>query len=141
MVCAVRFGEFAVLGAEALAHLGVQVGAVDQLDLADALGLLGVVEQPDVGGDAGVVEHVGRQGDDGFDQVVLQQPAADLARAGLGAAGEERGAVEDDGCPAAAVVDGAHLGGEVLEEQHLAVADRRQPAGEPGVCAAVVVLG
>jgi hypothetical protein len=55
-----------------------------------------LLERIDVGRDAGVVEHVGRQGDDGLEQVAFEEVAADLALAGTGAAGEERGAVQDD---------------------------------------------
>ena len=101
--------ELAALGAEVLAHLGPERGAVDELDEAFAVGVLGVVEDPDVGGDAGVEEHVGRQRDDRLDQVVLQQPPADVGRAGLGGAVEQRRAVHDDAGPAAAVLGGAHL--------------------------------
>ena len=42
---------------------------------------LAVGQHPDIGGDAGVVEHVQRQGDDGFEPVVLDDPAADIALA------------------------------------------------------------
>src|SRR5256885_11903626 len=55
-------------------------------------GLL-VGKNPDVGGDAGVVEDVERQGDDGFEPVVLQHPAADVALALACIAGEQRRAV------------------------------------------------
>ena len=79
--------------AEGFAHLAVKVDAVDELHAALAVGGLFVGEDPDVGRDAGVVEHVGRQGDDGFEQVALEEVAADLALAGTGAAGEERGAI------------------------------------------------
>jgi hypothetical protein len=53
-----------------------------------------VGKDPDVGGDAGVVEHVGGQRDDGLDEVVLEQIAADFRLAGARAAGEERRAIE-----------------------------------------------
>jgi hypothetical protein len=68
-----------VLGADVAAHLGEVRGAVDELDLADPFGLLGVVEDPDVGGNAGVVEHVGWQRHDGVDQIVA--PAASAGSA------------------------------------------------------------
>ena len=47
-------------------------------------------EHPDVGRDAGVVEHVERQGDDRLEPVVLDDPAADVALALAGVAGEQR---------------------------------------------------
>src|SRR5690606_37698067 len=51
--------EVTALVAEALAHGRVHVGCIDELDLAPALGFLVVAKDPDVGGDAGVVEEVG----------------------------------------------------------------------------------
>ena len=62
---------------------------VDELHPAPAMLRLAVAQRPDVGSDAGVVEHVERQGDDGFQPVVLDDPAADVALALTGVAGEE----------------------------------------------------
>src|SRR3972149_2979180 len=70
---------------------------VEELALALAPLLLAVGDDPDVGADAGVVEHLLRQGDDGFEPVVLDDPLADVALARARAAGEERRAAEDDG--------------------------------------------
>ena len=56
-----------------------QNGSIDELDLALALRRLTVRQHPDVGGNAGVVEELFRQGDDGFEPVVLQNPAANFA--------------------------------------------------------------
>ena len=71
-------GEFLALLAEALAHLLPQLAGVDELDLAAAFGALAVGDDPEVGGDAGVVEELVGQRDDGFEPVVLDDPAADL---------------------------------------------------------------
>ena len=49
------------LGTEALAHLLVEMHAVDQLHLPLARRPLLVGENPDVGGNAGVIEHIGGQ--------------------------------------------------------------------------------
>ena len=103
-----------------------ELAGVDELDLALALRLLAVGEHPDVGGDAGVVEELVGQGDDGLQPVVLDDPAADVALAAAGVAGEERRAVEDDADAAAAVLGRAHLGEHVLEEEQRAVVDARQ---------------
>ena len=108
---------------------------VDELDLALALGFLAVGEHPDVGGDAGVVEELVGQGDDGLQPVVLDDPLADVALAAAGVAGEERRAVEDDADAAAAVLRRAHLGEHVLEEEQRAVVDARQPGAEAAVVA------
>src|ERR1035438_3283400 len=108
--------EFLALAAEALAHLLPEAAGVDEMDLAYTGGGLAVADDPDVGADAGVVEHVGGQPDDGLDQVVLQHVAADLAFARARAAGEEGRAIQDDAEAAAAVFGGAHLGNEVEQE-------------------------
>ena len=73
-----------------LAHLDPVLAGVDQLDLAPALGRLAVGHDPEVGGDPGVVEELVGQGDDGFEPVVLDDPAADLGLARASSAGEER---------------------------------------------------
>ena len=71
--------EFTVLLAEIAAQRLEPLRCVDQLHLATPrFGLL-VGQHPDVGGDAGVVEDVQRQGDDGFEPVVFQYPTADIA--------------------------------------------------------------
>ena len=93
--------KFAVLLAEVLAQRLEPLGRVDELHLALAVRGLPVGQHPDVGGDAGVVEEVERQRDDGFEPVVLDEPAADVALALARVAGEERRAVVDLGDAAA----------------------------------------
>ena len=85
-----------------------------------------LAKHPDVGADAGVVKKLLRQRDQGFEVIVLQDPAADLAFAGAGVAGEERRAVHDDADAAGPLVRVVHPAEHVLEEQELAVADPRQ---------------
>ena len=111
-------------------------------ELHDALAVVGLAvgEHPDVGGDAGVVEHVGGQRDDGLDQVVLQHVAADLGLAGAGAAGEQRRAVEHDADAAAAVLGRAHLAEQVQQEQQRAVRHARQAGAEAAAVALLLVL-
>ena len=120
-------------GAEALAHLPPEARCVDELHLALAMRGLAVGDDPDVGRDAGVVEHVGRQADDRLDQIVLQHVAPDFALARPRAAGEERRAVEHDAEAAAAVRRRAHLRDEMHEEQHRAVRHARQAGPEAAV--------
>ena len=76
-------------------------GGVYELDFASAVGGFAVGEHPDVGGDAGVVEHVQGQGDYGFKPVVFYDPATDVAFALAGVAGEEGASVVDFGYAAA----------------------------------------
>jgi hypothetical protein len=98
-----------------------------------SLGGLPVAQDPDVGGDAGVVEELLGEGDEGLEPVVLQDPAADLALAAAGVAGEQGRAVHDDGDPGAALLRRLHVVEHVLEEEELPVADpgraRLEPAG------------
>lgn len=77
----VRVAELTALGAKGFAHGLPEVDAVDELDAARAVGGLFVGEHPDVGGDARVVEHIGRERDNGFEQVGLQDVSADLGLA------------------------------------------------------------
>ncbi|MNE19640.1 hypothetical protein D3C80_1127280 [compost metagenome] len=65
-------GDVLAFAAEGFSHLGIMLAAVDQLHLALTRGNFVVAEYPHIGGNSGVVEHVRRQRDDGFDQVVLQ---------------------------------------------------------------------
>ena len=125
--------QLLALGAEALAHLLPETAGVDQLQPALAVGGFAVGDDPDIGRDAGVVEHVGRQADDRLDQIVLQQIAANLALAAARAAGEQRRAIEHDAEPAAAVLGRTHLGNQMQQKQERAIADARQAGTEPAI--------
>ena len=85
----VGVGQFAVLLAHVLAQRPEPRGRVDQLHLAAPVARLAVGQHPDIGGDAGVVEHAQRQGDDGFQPVILDDPAPHIAFAAAGIAGEQ----------------------------------------------------
>ncbi|MNR48146.1 hypothetical protein D3C85_1673450 [compost metagenome] len=93
------------------------LASVDQLHLALARSGFVVAEYPHIGGDAGVVEHVRRQRDDGFDQIVLQQVAANLRLTRTRAAGKPRRAVEDDTDARATVARVTHLADQVQQKQ------------------------
>ena len=84
-------------------------------------GGLFVSQQPDVGENAGVVEKLVGQHDDGVEPVVLQNPAADFALARAAVAIGEGRAVEDDGDAAAAFLGREHLGQHGLQEEQRAV--------------------
>lgn len=125
-------GDFAAFAAEALGHARPERVArgVHQHDLALVGGGFAVAEQPDVGADAGVVKNLLGQGDDGFDPVVFQNPAADFRLARARAAGEKRRTVEDDADVAWRFLRVVHPGDEVLQEKHLAIRPARQPGSE-----------
>jgi len=86
--------QLTVFLAEVFAERLEPLGRVDELDLALAVVGLAVGQHPDVGGDAGVIEEVERQGDDGLEPVVFDDPAADIALALTRVAGEEGESVE-----------------------------------------------
>ena len=65
----------------------MRIAGVDQQHLALTLGRFVVRQHPDIGGDAGVVEHVGGQAW-GIEQVVFEDIAADLALAAARSTGK-----------------------------------------------------
>ena len=66
------------LAAERFAHWRMHGGGVNQLHFAFAIPGFVVGQHPHVGADAGVVEQVVRQRDDGLKPVVFHDPAADF---------------------------------------------------------------
>lgn len=66
---------------------------MDEEHAALPVGGLGAVDDEDARRDPGAVEEVGREAEDGFDDVVFRQPLADPP---LGAAAEEDAVGEDD---------------------------------------------
>ena len=69
--------------------------AVDQLNVALPMFRLPVCQEPHISGDAGVVEHVERQCDDGLQPVVLDDPAPDVTLTLSGVPGEKGTSVVD----------------------------------------------
>ncbi len=114
--------KFAVLFAHVFPQRAEPLGGIDELDFALAVLWLAIGEHPDVGGDAGVVEEIERQGDDGLQPVVLDDPAADVALALPGIAGEEGRAIVHLGDAAAQRGVVLHLAEHVGQEEHLAIA-------------------
>ena len=81
--------KLTALVTEVLAKWSVPFCGIDQLHLAPAMLGLAIGDHPYVSGDTRVIEHVERQGDDGLEPVVLDDPAADVAFALSGVASEE----------------------------------------------------
>ena len=98
--------DFVFLIAETLTEFVEDLAGIDELYFALALCAFVLGQYPDVGGDPGVVEQAYRQGNDGLDEVLFEQPSADLALTGGYSTGVEWTAVLDDGGPA---VLGIHL--------------------------------
>ena len=120
------------------------VARVQELDLALTTLLLAIGDDPDVGADAGIVEHLLGQGDDGLKPVVLDDPLANVALSRSCPAGKERRAAEDDGEPGSVLVfrrpHEFELIDHVLQKEQRAVVHARQPGAEAAVEAALVVL-
>ena len=133
-------GDLAALGTQALAQRRPERRGVDELNLAAAHGPFAVRNHPDVGRDSRVVEELLGQRDQGFEQVVLEDPAANLALAAAGVAGEERRAVHDDRHSRPALGRPLDVRHHVQQEQELAVADPRQARPEASGGATVVFV-
>src|SRR5690606_2966605 len=97
------------LRAQALPHLLPHSAGVDQLHLALAVLRLAVGDDPDVGADARVVEHVSGEADDRLQQVILDHVPANLALAAPRAASEQGRPVEHDTEPTATILCWPHL--------------------------------
>src|SRR5207253_1229950 len=93
-----------------------------ELHLALSMLRLAVRKYPDVRGDAGVVEDVERQRNDGLQPVVLQNPSPNVALSLAGVAGKERGPVVHLCDPASAWSLVLHLGELVYKKHQLPVA-------------------
>ncbi len=109
--------EFAVLFAKILAQRFEPLRGVDQLNVALAVLGLAIGQYPDVGRDAGVVEHIERQRDDGFEPVVLDDPAANVTFALSGLTCEERRSVVDFSNAAAERRLAVHLADHIGQKQ------------------------
>ena len=126
----VRIGHPVALVAEGFRLFLELLAGVDDHHAPTMAGRLFVSQQPDVGEDAGVVEKLVGQHDDGVEPVVLQNPAADLALAGTAVAVGEGRAVEDDGDAAATLLRWLHLGQHGLQGK--AARRRSHAACRPG---------
>ena len=126
-------GDVVALGADALAAGFKAVAGVNELYLACTVGGLILTEHPDVGGDAGVHEHIGGKLDDAVQPVVFQNILPDVAGAAAGIAAEQRRAVLDNGHLALV----CQLGKAVQHKKLLTIADlgqtgRKTPHLAPG---------
>ena len=118
----VSIREFTILLAEIAAQRLEPATCIDQLHFVTTrFGFL-VGQHPDIGGDAGVVENVERQGDDGLQPVVLQHPTADVTLALACIAGEQRGAIMNQRDAAAQRRVVFHLLQLIHQEHELSVA-------------------
>ena len=115
-------GDVVALSADALAARLEAVAGVDELHLARAAVRLVFAEHPDIGGDAGVHEHIGGKLDDAVQPVVFEDVLPDVAGAAACIAAEQGRAVLDNGHFAAV----CQLGQAVQHKQLLAVADLGQ---------------
>lgn len=119
-------GDVVALGADALAAGLKAVAGVNELHLACTVGGLILAEHPDIGGNAGVHEHIGGKLDDAVQPVVFQNILPDVAGPAAGIAAEQGRAVLDNGH--LAIV--CQLGKTVQHKKLLSIADLGQTGGE-----------
>ena len=119
-------GNVVALGADALAAGLKAVAGVNELHLARAVGGLILAEHPDVGGDAGIHEHIGGKLDDAVQPVVFQNILPDVAGPAAGIAAEQGRAVLDNGHLALV----CQLGKTVQHKKLLPIADLGQTGGK-----------
>ena len=119
-------GDIVALGADALAAGFKAVAGVNKLYLARTVGGLILAEHPDVGGDAGVHEHIGGKLDDAVQPVVFQNILPDVAGPAAGVAAEQGRSVLDNGHLALV----CQLGKAVQHKKLLTIADLGQTGGE-----------
>src|SRR6185312_1637078 len=99
--------EITAFVAKTAFHRRPAFAGVNQLYLAFAMLRLVVGYDPDEGANASVVEHLLGQRDDGFELVMLDDPAADLAFAAASTSRKQRRAIEHDGRARAGLVAAA----------------------------------
>lgn len=129
---AVGLVGLAVLVAQVFAQGRLDGDGVDELHLAAAACLLAVGDNPDEGADARIIKHILGHGDNGFEQVVLDDVAAQVALTAVGIAREEGGTVVNlDNARALLVVH--HAAHVVGEEEHLRVANAGHEAQRAAV--------
>lgn len=118
---AVDGGGFAVFLTEIFAQRTFDLCGVDELHLATTARLFAIGDNPNEGADAGVVETLFGHGDDGFEEVVFDEIAAEVAFATASIAGEKaRTIVHLDNAGAEGGV--FHAREVVGEKEHLGVA-------------------
>ena len=88
------FGEVPTFVAETPACVCASTGAPDaaciqELNLALSLPVLTISEDPDIGTNPGVVEHLFGKGNHGLEPIILDDPLADLALARTGTTRKE----------------------------------------------------
>ena len=120
------------LGTQRFTHFAAQVSAINQLHFTLTLRRFLIGKYPDVGGNAGVVEHVRWQRDNAFQQVGFQNVASNFALTAARTTGKQWGTVKDNPDPptiahgAIHIVVVAHFADQVHQEQQRAVGNTRQ---------------
>ena len=112
-------------------------GGINQLHIALAFRALVLGQNPDIGGDTRVVKQVGGQCDNGFQQILFQNPAANLAFARCRTARKQRTAVFDNRSATHVVV---HLVNSRLHKNQLGVAAARQTCTPASILAALKLV-
>ena len=115
----------------------IDAGGINQLHIALAFRALVLGQNPDIGGNTRVVKQVGGQCDNGFQQILFQNPAANLAFARCRTARKQRAAILDNSRTANLVV---HLVNSRLHKNQLGVAAARQTCTPASTLAALKLV-
>src|SRR6266508_5682046 len=136
----VAVADLVALVAKALLHWNPEVACVDQLNLSATRFAFSIRQNPEISRDASVVEKLVWQSYDGFQPVVLDNPAPDFRFAAVGVAREKRGAVEDNANAAAAFLRLAHFRKHVLKKKQRTIIDARRARSEAALETQCVAL-
>lgn len=112
--CSVFRADHISFIAQSFTHLLIETGTVDQTHLALSANLFTIGENPNVCGNSGVIEQLVRQANNGLQQIVFDDPAADLAFTTASIAGKHGRPIKDDPDAAAAILRSIHFGDQML---------------------------
>ena len=85
--------KFAIFISQVFPEFAVKLSGINQLNLSLAVRNLVVAEYPDLGGNSGIVKQVVGHLHDGFEPIVLDDVAANIAFATSSIAGKQAGSV------------------------------------------------
>ena len=134
--------DFYSLVTQALSSLFKALASVDELHLSLAFLAFLFGDEPDIGGDRGVVEEVIRELDDGFQPVIFKQIATDFTFSATCVTLEEATAILDDGHSSILVIlllAIFQLSYTIEKEKHLTVTNGWESWGK-AACFTEIVL-
>ena len=122
--------DHVALVAETLAHLFIETGSVDQTHFSFPSVLFAVGQNPDISGNAGVVEQLIRKANNSLQQIIFNNPAADFTFSASGITGEHWRTVKYNTDATSTFFRRVHFGNQMLEKQERAVRDAGQTSAK-----------